>query len=359
MHKHTRTIGGAIAALGLATASLLPSAALAHNTSTATDVAGAMSVTGGTKGAYLRRIGGNTIYSWNSTFQFEPASAIKIFHAVHAERQIQLGNATVLTPVAVPTTSTGSCPNETPTVNQTLENAIEKMMENSSNEHTEAIKDEFGQANINATAAWLGAGSSLLQHRVGCGGPLPNKLTLADAGKVYEEAFTDDNVLNPTRRQHMWDRMNRSTTALANTANEEAQAHWGVNAPAGFLSGLKAAYKPGRYTFCTNNDCSANKVHRALAGYVEIPAKVCIGILSAPQAAPVVQVTNDVGPVLQPQACPTITVKRKYVFGIFVHGAPTDPDDLFSAEYTSGLAQNNTYTALFRNELRAALDTWL
>ena len=242
----------------------------------------------------MRRIGGSTIYSSNASFQFEPASAIKFFHAVHAERQIQL-ECHGRHAVAVPTSSSGSCPDETPTVNQTLEYAIERMMEDSSNAHTEAIKDEFGQAAINATAASLGAANSVLQHRVGCGGPLPNKLTLTDIGKVYEEAFTDNNVLSPERRQHLWDRMNRSTAKLTEVADQEAQAHWGVDAPAAFLSGIKAAYKPGRYTFCTNNDCSANKVHRALAGYVEIPAKTSlmpIGAQAQPSLVPQVQV-ND------------------------------------------------------------------
>jgi beta-lactamase class A len=355
---HNRTLVGAIAVLGVATATLLPTSALAHNTSVATDVATAMNITGGTKGAYLRRIGGNTIYSWNSNFQFEPASAIKVLHAVHAERQIQLGNASVATTVAVPTTSSGSCPNEAPTANQTLEFAIEKMMENSSNEHTEAIKDEFGQAAINATGGWLGAASTVLQHKVGCGGPLPNKMTLADAGRIYEEAFTDDTVLAPTRRQHMWERMNRSTAKLVDTAQEEAMAHWGVAAPAGFLSGLKAAYKPGRYTICTNNDCSANKVYRALAGYVEVPAKtMLIPFGSQAVQMPQLQVADPTPPVAQP--APLFTVKRRYVFGIFIHGAPHAPDDLFSAEYTSGVAQDMTFTALFRGEIKAALDTWL
>ena len=52
-------------------------------------------------------------------------------------------------------------------------------------------------------------------------------------------------------------------------------------------------------------------------------------------------------------------MKRRYVFGVFIHGAPHDPDDLFTAEYTSGLAQDDTFKALFRGELKAALDTWL
>ena len=236
-----RTLGSAVVAAAVITTSLLPSAALAHNTSVAQDVTAALNWTDGTRGAYLRRIGGNTIYSSNATFQFEPASAIKFLHALHAERQIQFGNATVGQLVAVPTTSQGSCPDEAPTVNRTLEYSLERMMEDSSNPHTEAIKDEFGQLSINLTAWSLGASDSLLQHRLGCAGPLPNKLTLNDIGELYEKAFTNDQVLAPDRRQHMWDRMPRSTSALIETANSEAMAHWGVNGPAAFLSGLKTA----------------------------------------------------------------------------------------------------------------------
>jgi hypothetical protein len=128
--------------------------------------------------------------------------------------------------------------------------------------------------------------------------------------------------------------MNRSHASLLNTAKDEALAHWGVDAPAGFYSQLKIAYKPGRYTFCTNADCTTNTVHRAIAGYVEIPVRITL--FNVP-----------------------LVVPRKYVFGVFIHGAKTDPSDLFSAEYTSGLAQNNAVSALFRGELKSALATWL
>ena len=335
MNSTLRTISGALAGLSVATMAVLPSTALAHNTSVATDVQAALNWTDGTRGALVRRIGGPTIYTQNAGFQFEPASAIKFLHALHAERQIQNGSAVTTQSVAVPTQANGSCPLEGATTNQTLEWAIEKMMEDSSNAHTEAIKDEFGQAAINQTAWSLGANNSLLQHKVGCGNPqLPNKLTLNDIGLLYEKAFTDDQVLTPARRQHLWDRMNRSHQSLLNTAKDEAMAHWGVDAPAGFYDKLKIAYKPGRYTYCTNADCSTNTVHRAIAGYVEIPVRVTL--FNVP-----------------------IVVSRKYVFGVFISGAKTDPGDLFTAEYTSGLAQNNAVSALFRTELKNALDTWL
>ena len=90
---------------------------------------------------------------------------------------------------------------------------------------------------------------------------------------------------------------------------------------------------------------------------------VPIGAQAQPSLVPQVQV-DDCGSSGQrrhraPEPAHQFVVKRRYVFGVFIHGAPHDPDDLFTAEYTSGLAQDDTFKALFRGELKAALDTWL
>jgi Beta-lactamase enzyme family len=251
----------------------------------------------GIKGYALKRLGpGGTTWTLNSTFVYEPASSIKFLHALHAERQVQANNGVALTQaVDVPNSLIGSCPVESPTHVEALDSALYQMMTNSSNQHTEAIKDEFGQAAINATAWSLGATHSGLHHRLGCGADAlahPNQLTLDDITLLYQKAFTDDATLTPFRRQHLWSRMNSSMQQLVDTANSEAQLNYGTNALQQFLDNLKVAYKPGEYTLCSDK-C---RIYKSIAGYVEIPTRI--------------QLLGK-----------WYVVPRKYVFGLFIHGA--------------------------------------
>ena len=198
---------------------------------------------------------------------------------------------------------------------------MSKMMKQSDNPSTEAIKQLFGQSAINQTAHDLGATSSLIQHKIGCGADAiakPNKLTLNDAALLYKKAFTG-NLLTDDSRKHMWDRMPSFLQQLKDTAVLEWFDEFGTNPPASFLDKIKVAYKPGGYALC-NPTC---KRYVAIAGYAEIPVKSIYGL----------------------------AVPRRYLFGIFVHGSTT-------AEGTLNTAFSLAKRAILREEMEKAVATW-
>src|SRR5450631_1236882 len=59
-------------------------------------------------------------------------------------------------------------------------------MWHSDNARTREITDTFGDANINAFALSIGMQNTKINHIIGCGGPVPDQMTLADVAVLYE-----------------------------------------------------------------------------------------------------------------------------------------------------------------------------
>ncbi|GMU83950.1 MAG: hypothetical protein AMXMBFR47_38200 [Planctomycetota bacterium] len=139
-------------------------------------------------GALLKRVNGGRRAGLNNSRVFDPASTIKTLHHVHAMRQVALGNVAFTAPIPVRgfDGSPGGCPAESPVQNEPLDDVLRLMMENSDNIRTEAVKDYFGQANINITADALDMADTELVRRIGCGGD-HNMLTLDDGARLHEE----------------------------------------------------------------------------------------------------------------------------------------------------------------------------
>ncbi|MGH9991615.1 MAG: serine hydrolase, partial [Nitrososphaera sp.] len=140
---------------------------------------------GGTVGLYLKEVNGSVLAAYNEGFIFEPASAIKALIHFHAMRQVQDGaviNSEVVTlSTQIPWFSDGGpddCPSLTGPASDTLSNGLAAMMGPSDNRWTQAMRDFFGDANIDATRQQFGMTDSALLHMIGCGGPPPNQLTL-------------------------------------------------------------------------------------------------------------------------------------------------------------------------------------
>ncbi|MBI4201559.1 MAG: serine hydrolase [Chloroflexi bacterium] len=113
--------------------------------------------TGGTVGLYLKEVNGPVIAAHNESFVFEPASTIKALIHFHAMRQVQDGamidGDVVTLDRLIPwfMDQTGSCPDLTTQGFDTLQNGLTAMMVPSDNRWTQAMRDFFGDANINAT----------------------------------------------------------------------------------------------------------------------------------------------------------------------------------------------------------------
>jgi len=282
--------------------------------------------TDGRVGAYLKRVNGPVLANVMGNEVFEPASMIKVLHHVHAMIRVQAGIIGLNSLVNVFTNTSGSCPQDSGAVNETLSNVLRLTMENSDNNRTQALRALFGENNINATAAMLGMGDSLLQHRIGCAGGAdgaiaePNMLTLIDAGRLYEAVATG--LLNPANRAVFYDRMLNGVPAMVNTIINEEAASLGINNAKrdNFRTRIQTAHKGGSYTFIVGGNTIQ---HRTRGGWISLPTKGRNGCSFG---------------------------EREYFFGAFVNDA------------TNGTAASNAVQAgwceLLRDEIRSALATW-
>ena len=288
----------------------------------------------GTVGVYLKEVNGGVIAGHNEGFIFEPASTIKVTHHLKAMLEVQdnpaydlntpinwfqdsqFSNGTAI--VDDPNTSTdergSGCPVDTGASVDTLENGLTMMMVPSDNRWTQAMRVEFGEANINALMQSLGMTDSLIQHRIGCAADAlanPNQLTLVDAGKLYEEVA--NGLLNNDTKADFYEIMIQDDNRFEQLVDDEVGglSSTGID---DFKDLRTAALKAGSYSL-------DGKQYRTVAGWAQIPFK-----------------DNSCNVVLQ-----------EYVFGAFIHQA----DDLGPQDdiRTQGIE-------LFREEIHNALDSW-
>ena len=289
--------------------------------------------TGGTVGVYLREIGGATIADFNESFVFEPASTIKALIHFHAMRQVQDGamiDGQVVTLARQipwfqgpanysnsPPPGT-SCPDLTLPASDTLQNGLQQMMGPSDNRWTQAMRDFFTDAAIDDTRDDdFDMDDTALNHRIGCGALAiadPNQLTLVDAGKMYEAVATG--YLDNTWRPQAFALMTQDNATFNGIIDAEA-AGLGLSAASitSFKAQRQSANKAGSYGLSDGQ-------YRSVAGWAQMPWK------------------NSV-------TCATDI--QEYVYGAFIHQADT---------IDATLSIRNAGAELFREELRAALESW-
>lgn len=261
-------------------------------------------------GFYLKRVGGPDKLGIGQDNVFEPASMIKIVHAVTAMRDIQNGPATTAT--QVPWNARPSAPARYPTDadysddknkcaydgNGNVQNGaaysdklgptiIRQTMVWSDNRTTDALTNRYGFAALNATAAQAGMTKSGLFHRIGCGSAAPpqprthNAFTLRDAGRIYERV-ENATLLDASHRDQLYGYMGGGTLgngALKDMIVAEANAA-GLSASERdqFLARVATRSKGGSYDSCPNwggNDpCNPDVVSsRTVGGVIWLPVK--------------------------------------------------------------------------------------
>jgi hypothetical protein len=291
----------------------------------------------GVQGLYLKQVGGPVLANLEESFSFEPASTIKVLPHLYAINQVQNGTANLNDAVQQYTNGPDSCPDPAQLGDkEALSAALQQMMWHSDNARTREVTDLLGAANINAYVTSIGMTGTSLNHIVGCGGPVPNQLTLADAGALYE-GVANGTLLNPANQAtfyslmagkaefaaekfdftHLWDTDIPAMIAQAAPGATAAQLR-------DYLSTMDLAYKAGNYINCSDS-CSHIADYYSIAGWVRIP--FCNGGFPAPQ---------------------------DYVFGIFLHGAI---DNAYSDGKTT-LAAKNFFAAkaeLLREPIVAGL----
>jgi hypothetical protein len=281
--------------------------------------------TDGETGLYLKQVGGSVQASLQDHRIFEPASTIKILIGLHAMRDVDAGASLNDSVVMYAAPASGSCPTSTVIGSESMGNSILQMLENSDNQRTKAMIDTYGFSAINQTGQTIGLTGTHLNHYPGCGGPVANQLTLADAGEIYE-GIADGTLLSAANRPALYARMPAQAgdfTGIQGAVNTIVDAEapaFGLTATeiSQFKSRLATHYKAGGYTLCSPSSCLE---YRSVAGSVEIP-----------------------------QCTRGLVGNKNFVWGIFIDAA------------TSAAAANSTFNAAkaepLREPIRAALSSW-
>ncbi|MGH3117448.1 MAG: serine hydrolase [Gaiellales bacterium] len=261
-------------------------------------------------GLYLKQVNGAELSAINERRPFEPASMIKVLYHLKAIYSHQadlsyLDNTGMTWYEGL----SGSCPTGTSPTSNAMSEVLRRMMQYSDNRAAQAILNEFGGfAGMNEFAAQVGAADTAVNHDIGCAGGAvssPNRLTLFDAGLLYERA-SNRSLLTPAgskkfRRLMSTAVLNRVTGIVRGRraggglegvrrlaprmriSNERRQR---------FLSKVQMAWKGGSYTLCTPG-C---RYDWTLGGWTSIPFKMRSGRI----------------------------VRRAYVFGMFTEDATTE-----------------------------------
>jgi hypothetical protein len=293
----------------------------------------------GVQGLYLKQVGGPVLANLEESFVYEPASSIKALAHLYAMTQVQNGAANLTDAIQQYTNAPTSCPDPAQLGGtETLSKALQEMMWHSDNARTREITDTFGDGNINAFAVSIGMQNSRINQIVGCGGPIPDQLTLSDAGVLYEGVANGTLLAPPTRDTfyslmagkgefqsegfdftHLWDTDIPAIIAQASPGATPAQRR-------DYLNQMNLAYKAGSYINC-DSSCGQVADYYSISGWVQIP--FCSGGASTLQ---------------------------DYVFGIYLYGAT---DSSYFAGKTT-LTDQNFLAAkgeLLREQITAGLSS--
>ena len=301
---------------------------------------------GGTRGLRLRQIGASgALHSTNADFVYYPASSIKVLQHLYGMRLVQdaAWNLSTTTGLVCDTDGARNCG---PSLNgvagcgatpETVDDMLRRMMQNSSNHHTNAVQElvgrtifpsipltlvnmaHFGRLAINGFAQnHLDMHDTAINHKFGCAGfcgnPNPNTLTLRDIEKLYRAIGSDPDMLSPQFRVVLHDLMPNETTTsvLDEIIDEEAEATGRNQWKEAFRDKVYEISKGGNWT------CSG-KLYRSSAGLIQLPTH------------------NGAH-------------KRLYTWGLFAH-------DTEAWAYIPGTI-GNSVRELLRGPVRAALLTW-
>lgn len=211
----------------------------------------------------LGRLGGATRASVRSTDTFEPASLLKTFHHFHAMRKVALGNDSLGNAVIFPDGGDTVCPSPDDPLNaQLLQETLRRMMEDSSNPATEAIRQWYGSAAIEAT-------ETALEHVIGCfRNSTRNQTTLADLRTLHDAAVSG--LLGGIVSQFHSLMLQNYADFPAIVRGELATSILSIAERDQFEALAHAAGKGGSYT-C--NDALNEGVFRSRGAYFRVPFK--------------------------------------------------------------------------------------
>jgi hypothetical protein len=239
----------------------------------------------GVQGLYLKQVGGSVLAALEDGTIYEPASSIKALANLYSMTKVENGSIHLTTPITHYSNGADSCP--TPPVvdgTETLGLAIREMMWHSDNTRTREITDHFTDSAINNYVHSIGMHNSGFYDIVGCGGPIPNQLTLDDADVLYE-GVAQQHLLNAANRGIFYSNMAGRAqyesegydwtgvwdTDIPNLINEVAPAGTTTAQKSAYMALMDTAYKAGNYVFCENSSCTDIDEDIAITGWFQLP----------------------------------------------------------------------------------------
>ena len=325
----------------------------------------------GSWGFSVRRVGeGMSQAALGQDIRFEPASMIKIVHALAAFREIQADGIDYLDKVtwyahpSYPARNPGDtnyqdnknrCAYTDEGAKLTTRsyaddfgpNVVRYTMTQSDNRRTDALYDRYGVAGLNALMDTAGMTSSELYHRIGCpwkAMPVElrkdNVLTLTDSGRLYER-IVDNTLIDTSNEALLFANMLGGAIdpdgRLGRKLYKDAVAAGLTSTQAAsFVRNVVTRSKGGSYGRCpTTGDCAQTTLqHRTVGGVIWLPFKVDGSIQ-----------------------------RRPFVYGRFFNAAfPCSFEEVRDKECTSFQTQtagmDTIALEMFDRPVRQALATW-
>lgn len=230
-------------------------------------------VDGGQYAFYVRQVGGPVIASLQPDTKLEPASAIKVFAHLAADRQQELGtpgfnDTDQLTYPNNAADEPGLCPlDATTTGTLSFHDADILMMTQSDNRMTYAIVQQLGgYPAMNSFFGAVGATNSSWNQDVGCSFRNGNHVytTARDLANVYGTVASGQVLTSPDERDHFWHRMQGGPPGdnLTTIVADEAHKLGKDAAVSAFESNMEIRFKGGGYSIpcgTTSDTAPCNK----------------------------------------------------------------------------------------------------
>jgi len=273
---------------------------------------------------------GDVLGGLNSSRLYEPASSIKIYIAIYAMKQIELGHLTLQT--QVPHFDPNNFCNSQKIGTETLQTSITQMMENSDDARTDALMSYFGINKITGLANDLGMTHTAVNGYVDCPVPL-NHTTLDDETRTYD-LLIHGKILTAGDTQTLFSMMagkhydfSGMYAGIKTLVNQYA-AQYGLTAAqiASYENGILLSQKSGGYWWPggivgPNGDLEYRS--NGNDGYAQLP--LCSG--------------------------KTKTYKP-YLFGMFYEeNQPNEPNNLVYSNMLAG-------AKILENQIKAGISTW-
>lgn len=306
--------------------------------------------------AYLKQVGGTVKVDLNSRRRAETASSLKSLHLLHSMRRVAAGTDFLNSSFVFYNYSDGkgsnSCPNpaEETTANDNFsynfETGLDEMMRISDNRTTRGVVRRYGGFTpFNSTATALGLTGTTLRHNIGCAyrnvatnkytTALRNDTTAADLARIYEGVWNSTLLSNTNSARTEFLESAKQTDGAGSLSTIISQEATSLGKSATVASQFGAAIrrwgKGGSYGTClpdSSGNCGQRVTIRSGTGLIQLPIKVS-GILQY----------------------------RTYSYARLISDVPV-PCWNCASETVFLNSYSNASNELFRDEIRAALQTW-